>query len=336
MNNLASSMHRRLFLKVLGLTSLGLAIPSFVIPSGAVAGNKEMLTQTRLFMGTFVTIKIQHTSKDFAMESMATAFDIIKNFESVLSRHDSASPLSQLNATGSLKDAPSSLQYVVQNALTIGKQTNQSFDITVLPLLEILEANSNKVLSAKEIAEARSLMGQEAVAIKNQTISLERTGMKLTLDAIAKGYIVDAASEYLISQGIDAFLIDAGGDIRLHGNRENSQNATWQVAVQDPHGKEQYPVVLALTNAAIATSGSYEKTFASGHHILYTSGNELSPSVLSATVIAPTAMEADALATAISIMPIPQALAHINALPNRACMVIDANSAMHTSKAWTA
>lgn len=174
----------------------------------------------------------------------------------------------------------------------------------------------------------------DAVQTEGRTVRLMRGGMHLTLDGVAKGRIVDLASETLAAHGVRDHLIDAGGDIRVQGVPEPDRD--WQVAVRDPFdGTAGERLRLpAKRFGAVATSGGYEVFYDPEHQYthLVDPRTGLSPRALaSVTVMAPTVRAADGLATALSVMAPVQALRLVESLPECECLLIDAAGTRHPS-----
>ena len=296
-----------------------LALTALPFPAASFAASAPV-SSTRMLMGTFVAIHISGTTESHANEAMEQAFLEMGRLETLLTRHDASSPLSLLNKGGQLRDCPKELIHVTQAASRLHQRSNGAFDPTVLPLLE---ARQNKADSRIQ-REASALIGMERVSMSAKELRFQQTGMKMSLDGIAKGHIADAGAATLTRLGIQNFLIDAGGDIVARGSKAGKP---WKVAVQDPTGQGTYPAVCSLREGAIATSGSYEN----GQHIIDPAG-KTAMSAISATVIAPTAMEADALATALCVMPNP--IAFIDSMPGTACLIIRPDGSRAASRLW--
>lgn len=301
-------------------------------------------TQTRLLMGTFVSISVVHPHSAQAEEGLTRTFDEISRLENILSRHNSATPLAHLNASGRLLDAPVELIGVIDRAMRVHAVTDGAFDITVAPLLDIFRAHSNPQGRmrldapglASDLAAARELVSAASVHMAPDHVRLARSGMALTLDGIAKGYIVDRASAMLTALGLADHLVNAGGDIRASGLK--APGHPWRVAVEHPDSvrRGRVPATLNLT-AAIATSGSYEVFYDASreHHHLIDPKAKASPRhLVSVSVTAPTTLEADALATALSVMDEGDALRLVRSLPGRECCLLAKNGSMLLSDGW--
>ena len=306
-----------------GLLLAGAASVLEPAPARAVTRLGAPTQQTALFMGTMVSITVACPSSTQAHDAMDLAFAEGRRLEALLTRHDAAAPLGVLNSQGSLRDVPPELLNVWQRAHGICHLTGGAFDATVLPLVRLLESRSNPEgeleLPESDLREALALVDTEAVYAGRDGMRLERQGMGLTLDGIAKGHIVDAMSAVLLRAGCENHLINAGGDILARGHK--APGVFWRVAVEDPEKRGHYPQVLELYNQAIATSGGYEMHYdAEGrHHHLLDPSTGRSPVLGSMSVLAATCMQADALATGLSVLPAGEALTLADSLSGCAC-----------------
>jgi thiamine biosynthesis lipoprotein len=159
--------------------------------------------------------------------------------------------------------------------------------------------------------------------------------MGVTLDGIAKGYIVDRMATVLGEQGLESFLVNAGGDIRAVGLREDGQ--PWRVGVQDPGKGGDLPDIIGLTGGAVATSGSYEiyydreRTY---HHIVSSRTGASPRSSQSVSVVAPTTLVADALATSVFVVEPETGISFIESFSQCACLIVDQKGRQLRSKGW--
>lgn len=326
-------MERRSFLKKLAGSALLAAAPFQALASSARAGSspaddERLFTETRLMMGTFVTLTVSGVEASRAAEAMHRAFTVMAEAEALLTRFSASSALGQLNSGGILSDVPAELSDVVQASLRIHAQTGGAFDPTVLPMMEVLERGH---MQRAELEEARELVGMGRVRMDGHAVRFERGGMKMSLDAIAKGYIADLAVKSLRASGLADFLVNAGGDIVACGTRAGRP---WRVAVENPgryQGRTDYLAICSLSGRAMATSGDYESAARGVRHLVDPLARGARP-LQSATVLAPTAMEADALATALCVMPEP--LTFIEKMPHTACLLVMADGTIRTSSRW--
>jgi thiamine biosynthesis lipoprotein len=187
----------------------------------------------------------------------------------------------------------------------------------------------------KEFKRAMKLVGGHRISIKGRSIRLETPGMGITLDGIAKGFIVDRASDILSERGIENYLINAGGDIRTKGTRQDRK--PWTIAIQDPKKQGKYPDKVHMTDGAIATSGNYEIYFDREkmfHHIVDPIKG-ISPQMSSSvSVMSKTTMDADALSTGVFVMGPSKGINFINSHSGCECLVIGKEGSTFKSFGW--
>ncbi len=281
----------------LGLTPVDL--PPVTCEVEKVGKKKYRIVSACPAMGTLVSVTMIHSSRERAEEAAGRAFEEIERLTGILSRHDDSTALAYLNREGLLKGVPAELDAVVRQALHYNRISNGSFDVSVKPLVDLLERGTEpegRTTPAPEDLEAAlELTGLDNLKVTEHSIQFTRQGMGLTLDGIAKGFIVDRAADVLKKHKVGNYLINAGGDIRTAGKREDRK--PWKIAVQDPLKSGEFPDLIRLSNRAVATSGGYEIYFDSRgefHHIV-DSVTGMSPTMnLSVSVVAPTTMAADA------------------------------------------
>ena len=315
---------RRTFLA--GMAALGAAGLWCPLKAAASATHYQ---QTALFMGTIVRIDIASCPHSLAEEACAAAFAEGMRLESLLTRHRSDSPLGVLNSQGSLSDVPAELSALLDMSGKIHTLSAGAFDPTVLPVLEALEKNA----AADELARLRAKIGFEKI-VRCGTLRVEG-GMSVTLDGIAKGYIAQRMSDALSLAGCANHLVNAGGDIVARGMSPGG--APWQVAVEDPAKQGRYPAVLNIADRALATSGVYEKPFAAdnGSHLI-DPASSCRLQCASASVLAPAGAQADALATAFSIMLPARSLAAAGRLPGVEALLVMQDGRILKSAGWPA
>lgn len=280
-------------------------------------------------MGTAVSVVALHSSAAEAEDAIEAAFAEMGRLVSILDRHDSATPVAHLNAGGVLRDAPSELVEVISRALWYHRLTRGAFDVTVKPLVDLLRSSGGEPAPA-EWAEAAELVGASRLRLSGRRLSFERSGMGITLDGIAKGYIVDQMADALTRHGMRRFLINAGGDIRAKGGKQSSCH--WTIGVRDPGSTDVLCDVVSMTDGAVATSGNYEKPFA---HIVDAGAGRPARTSLSVSVSAPEAMSADALATALFVLGPAAGCALARSLPGCECLIVDEAGRSAPSPGWS-
>jgi len=342
MDDLRRGMDRRSFLKRSGLLGLGIASATALpVAAEAVSFNKKMMkvSKTRLAMGSFVSMTLIHPSGDQAEEAMEAAFSEIDRLSGLLSRYDHASAVYDLNTQGRLKDLAPELTQVVASSLYYHQITGGCFDVTVKPVVDLFQeklGGEKKVWPTEaEIKNLLKLVDARNIELRERSLSFKTEGMGITLDGIAVGFIVDRVSELLMSRGIKNHLINASGDIRTRGSKEDGK--PWTVAIQDPWKRKTYPDVVQMGDGAISTSGNYEiyydqeKMF---HHIVNPKTGFSPDLTTSVSIRASTTMEADALATSVCVMTPSQGTEFVNGLSACESLVIGKDGTLWKSKGW--
>jgi thiamine biosynthesis lipoprotein len=237
--------------------------------TGELTGNGTIRTEA--VMGTLVTIHIVPAGAEAAMER---AFEWFHEIEARCTRFQEESELRQLSRHPGVPLPASAILFeVVRFAVLVAEETDGAFDPTV----------GDCGASYRDIE----------LDPDRRTITLHRP-LTLDLGAVAKGLAVDTAARELAPLG--DFAIDAGGDLYLGGS--NPHGGPWSVGIRHPNGGEEIIHTLRVSNQAVCTSGAYER----GLHILDARTGTPANAVASATVVAPGAMLADALATAAFIL----------------------------------
>ncbi|MGC4044208.1 MAG: FAD:protein FMN transferase [Armatimonas sp.] len=285
-------------------------------------------------LGTSFRLEVQARSKRIARAAESAALAEIDRLEPILSSYDPQSELSRWQQAPRGVETP--LSGDLLTVLTAAEYWHQWSDGAFHPGAESLTRLwKEAALAGVQPDEKRLQAVREKLAAPLWTLDPVRgTGTLLTpcalsLNALAKGYIVDCAAQKAFGvSGVEGVLLEIGGDLRVLGNSEQ------QVGITDPRRDSEGEPPLgwcALKNAAAATSGGYRRGFVVGETIL---SHLLDPrsglpaaanTPLSVTVVAPDAMAADALSTAASLLPVAESLERIARLPGCGIFVLDSN-----------
>jgi thiamine biosynthesis lipoprotein len=254
--------------------------------------------RTEVLMGTIVTIRVVPSGADAAVER---AFEWFRYIEARCTRFDPESELMQLTRHIGLPVPASAILFeAMQFALHVAEESGGAFDPTIGHRMESRRFNrdyrTGRIVNtaiAPDADVADVSYRDVRLDPEHKTITLVRP-LLLDLGAVVKGLAVDAAAREL--QPFTDFAIDAGGDLYLGGC--NAKGAPWSVGIRHPRQDGELIDSLHVTNKAVCTSGDYER----GRHILDPRSGEPPHAVASATVVAPSAMLADALATAAFVL----------------------------------
>lgn len=234
-----------------------------------------------------------------AREAISAGFSEIRRIDGLMSLHRTDSELSRVNAR-QIAQVSEDLFKVLAKAQEISERTEGSFDITIRPLAHLWGFiwKEYRLPTAAELAATLPRVNYRLVQLDRgrRTVRFLREGVSLDLGAIAKGYAVDCALEKLRSLGVTNAMVRAGGDLRVLGE--------WEVQLEDPQKRGRRETI-RLRDAAISTSGDYENYFEIAgkrySHILDPRTGLPVEGIAACTVIAPTCMEADGLATALFV-----------------------------------
>jgi len=229
------------------------------------------------------------------------------------------SELSQLNENIGSDWIPISddLSNVIQVSQYVSQLSNGAFDITVGPLVDLWgfgpQGRREIVPDSKQLEAVFSQIGYESLLLSEDKTRIKKLAPRqLDLSAVAKGYAVDKIAEYLDLKGVDNYLVEVGGEMRLKGFKPNGD--VWKIAIETPAaGARGVYKVIPITNVAIATSGDYRNYFEQegvrySHTLDPDTGYPITHNLASVTVIADSCATADAWATALNVLGVQPAL----------------------------
>jgi len=207
-----------------------------------------------------------------------------------------------------------------------GRLTDGAFDVTYAPLRSLWREAQGRDAppSQEDIRSTLRAVGYDKLVLLQRSAMFAVPGMSVDLGGIAKGYAIDLAAQAMAEAGARSALVDIGGDMRMVGDAGDGRR--WTIKVRDPREGDHPPMLLSLADVAVATSGDYARYFVVGDerfsHIIDPRTGWPVRDVPSATVVAPDATTADALATAASVLGAQKALELVRSLPGVECMVM--------------
>ena len=268
--------------------------------------------QARRIMGTFCEVQIYDSNSSRAEKAIAAALDEMQRVDRLLSNYDPASELSTINrdAARSPVRASAELYSFLKACRGFHDETMGTFDPTVGPLVRAwgFFTAHPAVSSAPEIAAARLKSGFDKVILNDEerTVSFAVAGVEIDPGGIGKGYAVDRAVGVLKKQKIHSALVSAGGST-LYAVGHPPGHDAWRLAVRNPANDVQPYAMVALRDNSISTSGISEQSVqVAGHrysHIFDPRTGEPVEGVCQVSVVAPTAVESDAMTKAAFILP---------------------------------
>lgn len=310
-------MNRRRFLASASL-SLGGATLVGLTPGWTLASRKpaaRTIQRSTWTMGTLINLTLLEA--DYQPALVDDAFAALYNIDRTLSAHQGSSELSRLNREGGIwHEAGASLLRVSRTARHYGELTEGALDVTVLPILRaygFIPGGDNSV----SIDAMRERIDYTQLRLSHDRVRLDG-GVTVDFGGIAKGYAVDESARSLRMAGVGSALLEAGGDLVAMGRPEPNQR--WRIGIRDPNRPDALYATLDIEDEAVATSGLYAQTRPTPNgmvtHLINPKTGLPVRHILSSTIVAKTAMAADALATATAVMESRGGRALIESLPD--------------------
>lgn len=214
---------------------------------------------------------------------------------------------------------------VVKEAIRLNLLTLGALDVTVGPLVNLWgfgpEARRDTVPTEQELAERKAKTGIEYLSVSGDFLSKTLPNLYVDLSTIAKGWGVDVVADFIESQGIENYMVEVGGEMRLKGR--NAQGIPWRIAIEKPSVQERsVQEIIEPGDMAIATSGDYRNYFERdgmrySHIINPKTGYPIDNKVVSVTVLDKSSMTADGLSTGLMVLGEEKAMAvaELNQIP---------------------
>lgn len=267
-----------------------------------------------LTMGTNWSVQISQLPEGLSSEELTSGIEaLLEQVNDEMSTWREDSELSRFNqlAGGESLQIAEGFATVLDMSLDLADLSGGAFDPTVGPLVNLWgfgpDGRVSEPPGAQELAEARDRVGYHRVDFDAETRRLiQPGGLYLDLSGIAKGWGVDVVAEHLIEHGIEDFLVDIGGDMRMKGTRPDGER--WRIAIERPvPGTREIFQIIQPGNAAMATSGTYRQYFESdqrrySHTIDPRTGFPVEHPAISITVIGDSAAWVDGVATALGVL----------------------------------
>jgi thiamine biosynthesis lipoprotein len=297
------TLNRRLVLEVLAFVVVVALVVIFMVRRDGAPGRYD---DHRLMMGTVVGVTVLGLDKQEADAAIDAAFDEVERVEELASRYIPTSGVARWNARQEpAAELGTELAAVVARSLVVAEMSDGAFDPTIAPVVDLWDfEDGTRVPSGPEVLRALAYVDHAFVDVAaNEGVVSAPVGTKLDLDGIVKGYAVDRALGVLAERGVSAAIVDAGGDIGFLGEPLNG--TAWRVGVKHPR-RDGLLGILAADGGSVATSGDYQRFIevegVRYHHLIDPKTGYPARELASATVWTRSALDADALATAVFVM----------------------------------
>lgn len=282
----------------------------------------QMHTFYRVMLDTAVELQFSASSSAEAELIRDDVFAEMERLEALFSRSLFGSDVSAINNYAGQRPVTVSEEvfYVTTQALYFSEISNGAFDLTVAPLIDLwgFLGQDYRLPAPEEIETVLPLVNYGLVEYDTEELQiyLPNEKMALELGGIAKGYIIDRALAVLRDAGVESAFINVGGDIGIIGVKPDGD--PWRIGVRNPRDDNNIIAVLPAFEGAVVTSGDYERVFEvdgiTYHHILDPKDGMPTRLLASVTIVAETAITADALSTAIFVMGPVEGIALIEKL----------------------
>jgi thiamine biosynthesis lipoprotein len=306
------------------------------------ASGGEIVERSRLSMGSELRLTAwTNSGEDRTVEAFEAVFREFDRLEALMSVWKPGSEVERLNAAAGLHPVPVSAEVmeVLQDARQISEWTGGKFDVTFGALSGLWKFDhdqDDRIPSPRDVAAKLPLVDYRELQLDRSTGTayLAKTGMRVHLGGIGKGYALDRGAAILRARGFRDFMIQAGGDLYVAGTRGDRP---WRVGIRDPRGAaDRSFATLDLTDGTFSTSGDYERFFIDHgrryHHILDPDLGEPARRSRSVTIVATRAVVADGLSTGVFILGGREGMDLIERLPEvEGVIVTDTNEVLVSS-----
>jgi thiamine biosynthesis lipoprotein len=288
-------------------------ISTFIIISACNPQKQYIKNQGFVFGTSYHFIYEDNGKGSLEKEVMAA----LRNYSNSLSNYDTSSIISKINRNIEVK-TDSLFSACFNTAQEISISTNGAFDITVAPIVNAWGFGFKNMenVDSSLIDSLMQFVGFKKVKFIKGKIIKEFPGTQLDVSAIGKGQGVDVAANILGKHGIENYMVEIGGELRAKGRKMDG--SLWSVGIDKPVEQtsleqRQLQEIIKLSDISMATSGNYRQFYEKdgikySHTINPITGYPARHSLLSATILAPNCMTADAYATACMVMGLKESI----------------------------
>ncbi len=266
----------------------------------------------------------------------------MRRLEALMSEWKNDSEIGKVNQhAGQWQDVSPETYEVLEKSLWGGKLSNATFDITFQAMSGLWKFGGAQEADPKPPAPAEIERKRRLIDYRKVELDAARRAVRIGseqqigLGGVAKGFIVDRAVRVLREAGLDAFLVQAGGD--LYGSGRKPDASPWVSGVQDPRGAQgKFFALLELENHAFSTAGDYARSYVTGgkryHHIIDPRTGYPATACRSVTIWATDATTADVVDDAVFILGPEQGLPIVESLEGVGALIVDAKNKVWISK----
>jgi thiamine biosynthesis lipoprotein len=316
----------------------------FLFFYSSVEGEKEkkFLTDTGRAFGTYY--KIVYESPDG--ESLESEIrEVLHAFDLSLSVFNDSSIISRINRNDSTVVVDDYFRTVFETGQRVSEISNGAFDMTVAPLVNAWGFGFSREdnVTPKLIDSLLKNVGYEKIRLEGDRVIKDNPAVMLDASAIAKGYACDIVAAFLDSREIENYMVEIGGEVVVKGR--NEKKMPWAIGITKPMDettmmRTELQNIVYMESGGRATSGNYRQYYYKdgkkyAHTIDPHTGYPTGNSLLSATVIAPNCMLADAYATAFMVLGLEHSLLLADYMPDIEAYFIYSDSRYSLAEKYT-
>lgn len=292
----------------------------------------EEINNVGYAQGTTFNIKyLSHPSSNLksSIDSLFLLVDLS------MSTYNDSSLISKINVSDSFERVDEHFYNVLSKALLLSEESDGLFDVSIGALSNLWGFGLSKrsEVDSSMVDSAKNNIGYKKIQIKNSEVDIP-PGMKLDFNSIAQGYTVDLIANFLEAKNVENYMVEVGGELRAKG--KNSKNNIWRIGIDKPEEnldpENRLQAIIELENSSLATSGNYRKFWLDpvtgqkfSHTINPKSGYPAKNELLSVSIIAPTAMEADGYSTMCMVLGLQKSIKLIESKNNLEAYLIFIN-----------
>lgn len=316
------------------------AMPKIVSALGFLSRVKpaqaKWMSREEAIMGTAIRVELWHEDPARGEAALDAVMEEMHRIDHAMSPFKPESELSRVNREAAKAPVPISEEMfeLLARSVAFSKLSEGAFDITFASVGCMFDYRNGVKPTQEEIAAALPSFNYRHIRLECQqrTVQFARGGVRIDLGGIAKGYAVDNCIALLKERGVKEALVVAGGDSRVLGDR---RGRPWMIGIRDPRRKGTMVAMMPLVDAAISTSGDYERYFeANGvrhHHILDPRTGMSATGARSVTIVGPDATTTEGISKSVFIMGPKRGIRFAESLPGIDAVIIDADGNMHTT-----
>jgi thiamine biosynthesis lipoprotein len=294
------------------------------------------ISRDEAIMGTAIRVELWADDRANGEAAISAVMDEMCRIDATMSPFKPDSELSHINRDAARRALPVSPEmfHLIARSIEFSRLSDGAFDITFASVGDLYDYRRGIRPTEEELARGRAAIGYQNLILDPQarTVRFARAGVRIDLGGFAKGHAVDNGAAILRRYGITSGVVTAGGDTRVVGDR---RGRPWAVGIRDPRRADRIVAVLPLEDAALSTSGDYERFFEVDgvrfHHLIDPKTGRSPTNVHSVTIVAADGLTTEGLSKSVFVLGVERGLQLVESQPGVDAIVVDALGKLHFS-----